>query len=199
MAEADASSGPTASAIIDALASGPDERVTLGAIAAAAGSRVHGLALLFFVLPEVPPLPLPSASTVLAIPLIGISVHLSIFGETAKLPRRVEEATLPRSALAAASRYLSPVFRWVERISRPRLGWLARRERLVGLVCLALSIILILPLPLFNAPPAICLAVTAFGLIQRDGLFIAAGIVGTILLMGMLAGVIDVASTLLVR
>jgi hypothetical protein len=106
---------------------------------------------------------------------------------------------MPHSVFVAAARYLAPVFRWIERASRPRCLWLARRERLVGLICLYLSIILILPIPLLNSPPAACLAAAALGMIQRDGVFIAVGIVGGLVVTGVLVGVIDVAGGILIR
>lgn len=188
-----------ASQILDTLAASHEERIPFRAIADAAGARVHGLALLVFVLPEVPPLPLPSASTILGVPLIIISAHLALFGEGSLLPTRLQTASMPHSVFVAAARYLAPVFRWIERASRPRWLWLARRERLLGLVCLYLSVILILPIPLLNSPPAACLAAVALGMIQRDGVFIAAGIAGGVIVTGVLAGVIDVAGSLLVR
>jgi hypothetical protein len=160
---------------------------------------VHGLALLVFALPEVPPLPLPSASTVLAIPLILIAVHLTLFGEGSLLPARLQSASMPHSVFVAAARYLAPVFRWIERASRPRWVWLARQERMLGLVCLCLSIILILPIPLLNSPPAACLAAISLGMIQRDGVFIAAGIAGAVAVTAILVGLIDVAGGILLR
>jgi hypothetical protein len=186
-----------ASEILDALAARKGDRIPFSAIVAAAGSRVHGLALLVFVLPEVPPLPIPSVSIILAIPLIIISAHLALFGEGSLLPARLESASMPHSVFVAAARYLAPVFRWIERASRPRWLWLARRERLVGFICLYLSIILILPIPLLNSPPAACLAAMALGMVQRDGIFIAAGIIGGVIVTGVLIGAIDVAGDLL--
>lgn len=156
-------------------------------------------ALLVFVLPEVPPLPLPSASTVLGIPLIIISAHLALFGEGKLLPGRLETVAVPRAVLQAAARYLAPAFRWIERFSRPRLPWLVRRERLIGLLCLYLSLILILPIPLFNAPPAACLAAVALGMIQRDGVLVMLGGLGALAVTGILVGIIDVAGSLLLR
>jgi len=190
---------PTTSEIIDTLAASPDARIPFSAVVAAAGSRVHGLALLVIVLPEAVPLPLPSASTVLGIPLIIISAHLALFGEGPMLPARLEAIAVPRSVLQAAARYLAPAFRWIENVSRPRLLWLVRRERLLGLVCLYLSLILILPIPLFNTPPAICLALVALGMIQRDGALVILGILGGVAVTGILIGVIDAAGSLLLR
>ena len=190
---------PTTSEIIDTLAASSAPRIPFSAIVAAAGSRVHGLALLVLVLPEAVPLPLPSASTILGVPLIIISAHLALFGEGPLLPARLEAIVVPRSVLQAAARYLAPAFRWIENVSRPRLLWLVRRERLLGLACLYLSLILILPIPLLNTPPAICLALVALGMIQRDGVLVILGLLGGIAVTGILVGVIDVAGSLLLR
>lgn len=170
---------PTASEVLRALAAGREPTISFGDLLAATGARVHGFALLVIVLPETLPLPLPSASTFLAVPLMLISLHLVLFGESSSWPARLRGFHVSRAAVAAAVRYMAPVLEWVEALSRPRWAGLARRESLVGLVCLYLSLILFLPIPLLNAPPAICLALLALGLIQRDGIIIALGLAGT--------------------
>jgi hypothetical protein len=74
------------------------------------------------------------------------------------------------------SRHLIRPLRYVERMSRNRLSVLGRSERLVGVFCLLMSLLLLLPIPLVNGPPAVALACLSWGLIQRDGLFIGLGI-----------------------
>ena len=178
--EPDAVAEPVASDVLRSLASGRESTISFGDLVAAAGARVHGLILLLLVLPETLPLPLPSASTILAPPLMLISLHLALFGENGAWPGRMSGWHVPRSTVAATARYLVPVLRWLEAMSRPRWAALARRERLIGLACLYLSAMLFLPIPLLNTPPAICLALIALGLIQRDGLIIALGLGGTL-------------------
>jgi hypothetical protein len=70
------------------------------------------------------------------------------------------------------------VLDWLEHVSRPRWDIFVREERLTGLLCLYLSFILFLPVPLMNAPPAISLAAVALGIIHRDGILIAIGWLG---------------------
>jgi hypothetical protein len=176
----------SASEILRALAARPEAHIPFGDVVAAAGSRVHGIALFIFVLPETVPLPLPSASGILGIPLLIISAHLAIFGEASHLPQRVLDLKIPRSIFVAISRYIGPVLQWLEQLSRPRWSFFVREERAMGILCLYLSIILWLPLPLVNAPPAICLAAVALGIIHRDGMLIAAGLAGAIALTAML-------------
>lgn len=186
-----------ASAVLGRLAKGDGTSISFAEILAHAGPRVHGLALLLLVLPETVPLPLPSASTVLAIPLGLIALHLAVYGEGGRWPRRLERFRVSRAATSAVARYLVPVLAWFESFSRPRLTMLAHRERLVGLVSFYLSLVLLLPLPLMNTPPAICLALLALGLIQQDGVLIAAGLVGTVAVTIALAAIVILARGLL--
>jgi hypothetical protein len=53
-------------------------------------------------------------------------------------------------------------------------------------VCLYLALLLFLPIPFLNFPQALCLAAIALGMVMRDGIFVAAGYVGTAVLTGSL-------------
>jgi hypothetical protein len=154
-------------------------------IVATAGNRVHGLVLFLLVLPELPPLPLPSVSAILGMPLLLISTHLAWFGDRARLPSRLVSSRFQRSVLQRSSRLLIPVVQWIERHSLERWSWLVR-PRLVGLLCAYLSLVLLLPIPLMNSPPAWCLALLAVGLVRRDGLLIAIGVCGAAVLTAVL-------------
>jgi hypothetical protein len=48
-------------------------------------------------------------------------------------------------------------------------------ERLIGLACLLLSMVLVLPIWLGNMAPAAAIAVLSLGLVQRDGLVVLIG------------------------
>ncbi len=153
--------------------------IHLAAMLGAMGSRVHGMLLLLLALPDTFPMPVPSTSTVLGIPLVIIAGHLVLFGEGSKLPSRAERITVSPRIIRVLARYAAPMLEFVERLSRPRLTFLLRSDRALGLVCLYLSIILLLPIPFMNALPALCLVAVALGVIQRDGLIVAVGIAGT--------------------
>jgi hypothetical protein len=168
------------SAILKALSERDDDRILLGDIARQSGSRAHGFGLLLFALPETLPLPLPSLSIVLAVPLILISGHLTLFGEGSRIPKQVRDRSLPASVVKKTATYIAPVFEALERFACPRFEALAARERLLGAVCLLLSVILLLPIPFGNLVPAACLAGIAFGMLQRDGAVVAVGLLGTL-------------------
>ena len=62
--------------------------------------------------------------------------------------------------------------------------------RIVGLICLALSLILILPIPLGNFLPALAICMFAFGILERDGLWIIAGLAMLAICVGVVGSVI---------
>jgi hypothetical protein len=70
-----------------------------------------------------------------------------------------------------------PWLRRIEAVSKPRLSFLfgAVGERIIGLICTLLAVVLILPIPFGNMLPGLTVTVLAFSLIQRDGLI---GLVG---------------------
>ena len=86
---------------------------------------------------------------------------------------------LPTGLVGALRERVAPLLKRAERLSHPRWQPLAEPERVLALVCLYLSAVLLLPLPFFNAPPAVCLALLAWGMVQRDGVFVVAGLAGT--------------------
>ena len=92
---------------------------------------------------------------------------------------------------------MPPLLTRAERLSQDRWIGLARQERLLGLVCLYLSLLLLAPLPFFNMPPAICLVLIAWGMIQRDGVFVAAGLAGTAVMTAALAAILILARSML--
>jgi hypothetical protein len=153
--------------------------VTIGHAISAMGVRAHGVAMVLLALPDAIPLPFPSLSAVLGLPLVIVSAHLLIFGEGAGLPARVRAAKMPRRLLTALARYGAPFLEMLEYLTRPRLQVFLRSERVIAAVCLYLSLLLLLPIPFVNFPPALCLLVIALGMVQRDGALVAAGLVLT--------------------
>jgi len=153
------------------------------------GARAHGAAILILALPETIPLPIPSVGMVLGVPLIVVSAHLALYGEGGQLPRRVLRWRIPKRVAEVISHRIAPVLARAERWSHPRLAAVARRERLAGLACLGLSILLFLPIPLVNVPIAVALVVLAWGLVQRDGVIVGVGLgLSVAVLASILAG-----------
>jgi hypothetical protein len=82
--------------------------------------------------------------------------------------------------------------RRAERLSRPRWTWLAvgLAERVIGLWCAVLSVVLILPVPFGNIGPGIAICVLAFALLERDGKAALSGVLVSLAALVLAWGVI---------
>jgi hypothetical protein len=134
-------------------------------------------------LPEVVPLPIVGVSAVLAIPLILVSAHMAIFGAATGIPTAIAKRPIPQRLVTAIATRGARILRWVEAISRPRLRQLADQDRLLALMCLVLAVVIAMPIPFVNLLPGICVLSMALRMIQRDGLFVAGGLAGGLLLL----------------
>jgi hypothetical protein len=137
--------------------------------------------MLVFAAPNMLPLP-PGLSAVLGAPLLFVTAQLMLGRPTLWMPGFISRQSIPRDFFALLTNKLSPLLRRTERILRPRLTLLFRPapERIVGAACLLLAIILLLPIPFGNIPPAWAIAAFALGILERDGLATVVGWLGTI-------------------
>ena|SRR5579864_290358 len=156
-----------------------NERVELGTLNAFLGRRSIAGLLLILALPMALPIPTPGISVIFGIPLILISAQLLIGRRRAWLPTRFTRRSIPRADFVAwVDRSLPMLYRF-EQIVRPRVGWLAGDWVLipVGAICLVLAVIITLPIPLGHMVPGAAISLLALGLIERDGLVVAFGMI----------------------
>jgi hypothetical protein len=164
------------SEILREFAATKEPAVPVRELVTAMGLRTHGILLVLFALPDAIPLPIPSVAAITGIPLVLIAAHLVIFGEGSGLPERVLLAKIPRKALRFAARFGAPILSALEFFTRPRWHAIMARERAIGLVCLFLALLLLLPIPFVNFAPALCIVVVAMGMVQRDGILVMFGL-----------------------
>jgi len=153
-------------------------RIRLVELVDSFGDRTFGALLLFFALPNLIPLP-PGSSAILGTPLILIAAQLALGRTSLWLPQAVGNRTLATRDLQKLVGYTVPALRRTERLLAPRLDMLLN-DRLIGLACLVLALVLFLPIPLGNIPPAFAICAFALGLLQRDGVAVLVGWVGTV-------------------
>ena len=164
---------------------GESESVSVAEIIDALDARSFGLAVLLFSLPSVVPMP-PGIPTVVGIILLIVSVQMVFGREDLWLPGILSKRTFPRKALVGAFEGLAPRLAWLERLMKPRLLFMTSKlgTILIGVVVLIMAVVLILPLPPGgNFPPALACAVLGMGLVQRDGVVVLLGLVGSIVAM----------------
>ncbi len=168
------------SAKLARLARRPDERVTIGELSEEFGDGAFGALMLVLALLGMLP-SVPGTSAVVGGAIAVIAVQLVAGAETLWLPRRLADRSFPRSALESLLARTSATLRWLENWSSPRLlSWFTPLgRRLIGVLCVAMSVALALPLPFLNFVPGLAVAFFAFGLLQRDGVAVFLGVLTT--------------------
>lgn len=177
--------------ILLAIAQAQDkERISIGDLLHALEHRALGALIFIFAVPNALPVP-PGVSAVLGAPLLFLSAQLML-GMKAWLPKFITDRSLLRVDFEKVIIKVAPWLAKAERLMRPRLQFLARRpaENIVGLICLILSIVLFLPIPLGNMLPAIALCILALGVLERDGVWVLIGVAIGIASVAIVWGII---------
>lgn len=164
------------SAILLQICDDPDPTVTIGEIVHRFGRRAFGALFFFFSAPNWLPLP-PGSSTFLALPLVLLTPQMAVGVRGPWLPRFIDDRKMKRADLAKGIRKLVPMLERIEKVSRPRLLFLFGPvgDRLIGLTCFLLALVLLLPIPLGNMAPAAAIAAFGLAMVQRDGVIALIG------------------------
>ncbi|MBF9194815.1 exopolysaccharide biosynthesis protein [Microvirga terrestris] len=171
------------SQILLALASQPGERLTVREIMAVLQDRAFALLVVLLGLPNCLPMP-PPIPLVCGLLLALVAVQIVFGREAPWLPRQLLNRSMARTDVERAVGRAVPVFRRLERISRPRMTFLDTplAMRLMGAVILILSVGLLFAPPFVGQIPlglAVCLV--GLGLVERDGFVVVGGLlIGTI-------------------
>jgi hypothetical protein len=162
----DEASAPISRIVAEVAARCPGERITLGEMAEAFGDRAFGLLILLLLLPAL----LPGMATVFGLPLLILGIQMGIGRQVPKLPQVVARQSIRREDLLRLASLSSSWLRKVERYIRPRPGFFTSPagDRLVGWLTAYVALMLILPGPGTNGPPAFGNIVMALGLVEHD-------------------------------
>ena len=162
-------------ALLEQLAHGPGETVTLGEVLDACGERAFGGFLLLAVLPAF--LPLPAGAGAVSGPLVVLAgLQWAALAAHPWLPGWLQRRRIARASIARFRERLARPLAAIARVASPRAGALLDRPiaRVVGGLLLAvLGVLLALPLPLTNYPFGLLLVVWAIAFIERDGRLLA--------------------------
>jgi hypothetical protein len=183
------------SEILESLASRPTPSISVADVLSAFGDRAFGALMLIFAAPNMLPLP-PGTSAVLGAPLLFVAAQLMLGRSTLWMPRIICERSISRNVFAMLTAKLSPLLQRSERYLKPRLTGFLRPlpERAVGAACLLLAVILFLPIPFGNMPPAFAISAFALGILERDGL---AALLGWLITIGSLLILAAVSSAII--
>lgn len=164
------------SRVLEDIGAKADPKLYLGELVNAFGERGFGALMLFLGLVSAVIGAIPGSTTVLGLPILIISFQLVIRRDQLWLPKWALASSIDRSGYRDAIAGVLPRLRRVERWSRPRLSVMTSEisEVLIGLACLILCSILVLPIPGGNLVPSLIIVAFGFGLVQRDGLAVLA-------------------------
>jgi hypothetical protein len=157
----------------------PGERITLGEMAEAFGDRAFGLLILLLCLPGL----LPGMASIFGTPMLILGVQMGLGFRQPKLPGIIARQSLKRSDVMRLSAGSSKWLGRVERYVRPRPGPFTNNtaDKVVGWLTAYAALMLILPGPGTNGPPAFGTIVMSLGVVENDSKVVGVGILLTIL------------------
>lgn len=187
--------GRRLSAILTELAKDENRpRISIGDLLDVSGNRAFGALVFIFAAPNALPSPVLGLSSILGAPLLLLTWQLMIGQPQPWLPGFIRDRSFDRRDFSRLVDRIVPWLQRIERTVRPRLLWMTEPagERLIGLVCFLLALVLVLPIPLGNMLPGLALSLLALGILERDGVSIflgtTAGLLALVLVSGVLYG-----------
>jgi hypothetical protein len=160
------------------------ETVTLREVFVLLQGRGYVLLVMLLALPFCQPIPLPGLSTPLGLIIAIIGVRLAL-GHKPWLPDKLLDTRLSPKLFGRVFELTGKIVAWFEKFLRPRMLNITASPRLqqlhaVPLVVCALLLLLPVPVPFSNVLPAWGVLLICGGLLERDGKFIIAGYIATI-------------------
>ncbi len=168
---------PRLSDMLQALADDPvRERIAVADMLETMRTRAFGALMLIFAFPNILPTP-PGTAGVLGLPLIFLSAQMML-GMQPWLPGIIADRSMARTTFQSLVARIQPWLLRAERLLKARLKPLAWpvSQRVLGGLCLIVSIALALPVPFANMAPSIALCIIGLGVLERDGVWILFGI-----------------------
>lgn len=152
-----------------------DTEIPLNFIMQKLGSRPLDAAIFIFSLPNIV---LPAISFVFAIPIAFFSIQNILQPTNPKYPAILQRMTINRTMLLATVTSLNWTSRYTTGFIKPR--WPAMKSSLslavVNIEIFVLALLLFLPVPFGNTPPALAICILSLGAMEEDGFVIAIGV-----------------------
>jgi hypothetical protein len=170
----------------------PPEGFTLREILDRLDESAFGAGLFLLALPCCIPF-LYGVPQIVALPMLALAVQMLLGREEPWLPGMLARRRIDRRNLELIASGGRKWFGWIEVLIRPRFSVITgrRSERIIGLFLVLFCASILVPLPMTNTVPGMAVAVVAFGLMQKDGLAVSAGLVlGTAWVGALITGAV---------
>jgi hypothetical protein len=166
--------------------------ITLGDILAETAERGFTLVIGLLTLPFLFPMP-PGFTGPLGSGSLLLAVQMMLGRRSPWLPRRIANFQIPDWLSRQLLTQMQRVSQVLEKLTRPRLRWLADSPqvwRLNGLCMAWLTILLILPIPFTNPIPTTGILLLAVATLEADGFLMCLGYGLTLAITAAMAGAI---------
>lgn len=156
-----------------------EKQVTLADILALAGERIFGFLFVVLSLPSALPVPAPGYSTPFGVLMFILAIQLILGRDYPWLPEKMLEGKMN---LETVQKFINKGLPWlqkIEQVTKPRIAYLCTSlpgRVVIGCAIALMSVSMMIPIPGTNTLPAIGIFVTAFGLLEDDGLICIAGL-----------------------
>jgi hypothetical protein len=165
----------SAEAARDPAAKGPT--ATLGALVDRLDERGFGFLFFLLALPCIPPFVyvLPQ---IVSLPMLALAGQMAMGRRSPWFPERLRRRSFAISEFSDVLAKLEKYVRFAERFARPRLRAVTGHgaARIVGALLVIPAVSILVPLIGTNTVPSIGIAITALGLVSRDGILVILGL-----------------------
>lgn len=156
-----------------------DKKVTLSDVLTLTGERVFGFLLVILSLPSALPVPAPGYSIPFGIAMFFLAIQLVIGRDRPWFPEKLLKGSMKLETVQKFVKMGLPWVKRIENITKPRVAYLCTSipgKIILGCAIALMSLSMMIPIPGTNTLPAIGIFVTAFGLLEDDGLICIAGL-----------------------
>ncbi len=162
--------------------------LTLAELLEKLGERAFGAVLFALALPCCIPF-LYVIPQIVAVPMMVFAAQMAMGRNEPWLPERFRARRLDKQGLERMARGARRFFGWADRIASPRLTFLAApaAERVIGVMLVLFCASILIPFPSTNTVPGFAVALTALGLLERDGVLVIAGLILGVVWLSLLA------------
>ena len=155
------------------------EKVTLGEIFALTEERIFGFLFVILALPSALPIPAPGYSIPFGVAMFFLAIQLIIGREQPWLPEKMLKGSMKLTTVRSFVKKGIPWLKRIENVTKPRMAYICTSlpgRIIIGVAIALMSISMCIPIPGTNTLPAIGIFITAFGLLEDDGLISLVGL-----------------------
>jgi hypothetical protein len=151
---------------------------TLGEIVDRLDERAFGVLMILLCLPCIPPF-IYILPQIVSVPMMALSLQMAAGRQSPWMPSKFRDRRFDLTEFNKALDSVEKYLRWLEKIARPRFPAITGRlgARIAGGLMTIPAFSVMLPLVGANTAPSIGMTIASLGFIQRDGLFVIAGLV----------------------